>query len=237
MMAKSSKGIYKRGNYYWISYKGSNGNIVRESTRTTKQREAEAILTSRKHSVLEKQEPAIKKIVNVTFKELVNECHEAFAIKKSYSVDKHILEQLSREFGNLTLNDFNVDLVERFQVKIIKTGLESLNTRGIKNGAKPCKPATANKLISVIKRAFSKAYKSCYCTEEKLKEIRSVKLLKADNARTNYLSLDQIQRMIEACDVTNDTKYLKPIIIFALNTGCRKNEIFTLKWNDVDLTH
>lgn len=237
-MAKSSKGIYKRGNYYWLSYKDSSGKIVRESSGATKLRDAEAILTERKHVVLEKKEPAVKKIKNVTYKELIKECHETFAIKKSYSVDKHVLDQLSREFGNLMLTDFSADMIESFQVKITTRGLDSFTTRGKKDGARPCTPATANKLVGVLKRTFTKAYKAKYCSEEKYKEVRSVKLLSVDKyARKNYLNHEQYREILTACDASNDTKYLKPLIIFAVNTGCRKSEILSLKWSDVDLNH
>ena len=75
-MAGNNKGIYKRGRYYWICYAGVDGKVHRESARTTKSREAEAILTSRRNAVLEGKEPAIKKISNPYFYEVVEKYRE-----------------------------------------------------------------------------------------------------------------------------------------------------------------
>ena len=43
------------------------------------------------------------------------------------------------------------------------------------------------------------------------------------------LNREEIRRLIDA-----SSGYLRGMIILALNTGMRKNEIFSLKWNDVD---
>lgn len=66
--------------------------------------------------------------------------------------------------------------------------------------------------------------------EEILKRIRKVKLLPENNRRLRYLSIEESQRLVDSCD-----NHLRPIVITALNTGMRKDEILGLKWDNVDL--
>ena len=39
-----AKGLFKRGNVWWIRYAGIDGRIVRESSASTRFRDAEALL-------------------------------------------------------------------------------------------------------------------------------------------------------------------------------------------------
>jgi len=236
-MAGNNKGIYRRGKIYWICYAGLDGKIHRESARTTKSREAEAILTSRRNAVLEGKEPAIKKISNPYFYEVVEKYREIFALQKSYRFKKYLLNQLVNEFGNLKLTDFTVDLVERFVAKMQTEGLKSASPRVVFGKKKTLKPASVNRLLAALRHVFTKAYDWDMCSDETLKRIRKVKLLKENNQRTEFLSIDQCNDLLNACHSTKDTRYLKPIISFALNTGCRKEEILGLKWEDVDMVH
>jgi hypothetical protein len=66
-----AKGIYKRGNVYWIRYAGLDGRIVRESSHSSKLKEAGDLLIGRRNEIKEGKEPEIKKrIVNHTFNEI-----------------------------------------------------------------------------------------------------------------------------------------------------------------------
>jgi len=56
-----------------------------------------------------------------------------------------------------------------------------------------------------------------------------VKLLHERNARLRYLNEKEIRRLHDAC-----AEHLKPIVIVALNTGMRKEEILSLKWKDLN---
>ena len=58
----ATKGLYKRGNIYWIRYAGLDGRTIRESTGSEKFRDAEALLLKRKQAIKEGKEPEVVKI-------------------------------------------------------------------------------------------------------------------------------------------------------------------------------
>ena len=69
----ASKGLYKRGNVWWIRYAGVDGRTRKETTRTTNHREALTLLIKRRQSVLEGKEPEVKRIKSYCFFELKEE--------------------------------------------------------------------------------------------------------------------------------------------------------------------
>jgi integrase len=77
---------------------------------------------------------------------------------------------------------------------------------------------------------FGKALDWELVTEETVKRVRKVKLLKGENKRLRYLSEEEAE-----CLLSNFDKHLRPIVITALHTGMRRGEIFGLTWNGVDL--
>ena len=55
-MAKT-KGLYKRGNIWWIRYTGPDGKKRFESSMSSSQRDAEALLITRKKDVMQGKDP------------------------------------------------------------------------------------------------------------------------------------------------------------------------------------
>lgn len=94
----------------------------------------------------------------------------------------------------------------------------------------PNKPSTINRLLATVKHMFHKGYQWEMCSEETLKRARQVKLLEENNRRLRYLSREECAVLVSQC------KGAKNIIMTALNTGMRKGEILSLKWDNVDLT-
>jgi integrase len=212
-----AKGIYKRGNVYWIRYAGLDGRICRESSGSLRFRDAEALLIKRKQAIKEGKQPEIKKIGNHTFRELEAEYLKWIERQRSYKSKQGFIKQLIRAFGNIPLRRFNTMLIEQYQTERMQKGN---------------KPATINRHIATLKHMFTKAVEWDMVEEEVLKRIRRVRLLEENNRRLRYLSKEECQELINACDT-----HLKPIVITALNTGMRKGEVLNLKWNQVDLKH
>ena len=80
---------------------------------------------------------------------------------------------------------------------------------------------------------FSKALEWNYIRETMLNEIRRVKQYRLNNQRLRYLeTAEECERLIAAC-----AEHLKPIVIIALNTGMRKEDILALRWSNVDMVN
>ena len=86
--------------------------------------------------------------------------------------------------------------------------------------------ATVNREIACLKHIFTKAIEWGIVQKNPGKK---VKLLRERNTRLRYLDEKEIKTLHDAC-----TEHLKPIVIVALNTGMRKEEILSLRWKDVD---
>ncbi len=212
-----AKGLYKRGNVYWVRYAGLDGRVIRESSGSSKFREAEALLIKRRQSIKEGKQPEIKKIANYTFKELAGEYLQWAERQRCFRTKKGYILQLVEAFGHIPLRRFTTLLIEQYQT-------------GRLNGGN--KPATVNRLLATLRHMFTKAVEWDMVEEETLKRIRKVKLLQENNRRLRFLAKEEIQELLAHSD-----SHLKPIVVMALNTGCRKSEILNLQWDQVDLKH
>jgi len=213
-----AKGIYKRGNVHWIRYAGLDGRTVYESTGSDKFRVAETLLIQRRQSIKEGKQPEVKKIANHTFKELSeNYIQWITGRQNSAKIKGYIIGQLVSTFGSLPLRRFNTAITEQVQTDFIN--------RGLKN-------SSINKVLNVLKHMFSKAVEWDMIEAETLKKIRKVKLLRDDSKRLRYLSREEAQALVNTCNGNT-----KAIVTTALNTGMRKGEILSLKWDNVDMKH
>jgi integrase len=212
-----TKGIYKRGNIYWIRYAGLDGKMLYESSCSSKFRDAETLLIKRKQTVKEGKQPEIKKIAHHSFKELAVEYSKWAERQRSFNSKRRLILQVVGVFGNLPLRNFSTKLIEQYQTEKLQIGN---------------RPATVNRHLALIKHMFTKAVEWDMVEDEALKRVRRVKLLQENNRRLRFLSKEECRELINAC-----SPEIKPIVITALNTGMRKGEILGLKWDNVDLKH
>jgi integrase len=219
--AHQKTGLYLRGNVYWMSFTYNN-QPYRKSTgardKTIAQKiydmlQAKITLGRWHPETIEKEEPQ-----EYNFKELAEKyLNWCSGRQKSYEVKRYVINTLLKTYADYMLNDFCNQTIEQLQTDYL---------------SKDYKPASINKITAILKHMFTKAYDWEMITDNTLRKIRKVKSVKGENKRLRYLSLDECQTLINACD-----PHLKPIVITALNTGMRKGEILNLKWNNVDLRH
>lgn len=129
---------------------------------------------------------------------------------------KHHLEFWRGKLGAHTLANLT-------PVSIADT-LDGLLERGVA-------PPTTNRYLA----SLSVVLELC-CRELEWMEtnpVRRVKRQKENPGRLRYLSLDEKDRLLAACQESKDSR-LYPLVLFAMFTGARKGELLGLRWADVD---
>ena len=230
--AKNSRGIYRRGNVWWITYSGPEGKQHFESAGTTLKTEAEYILTCRKKEVAEGNSPLAvsRKAKQTTFNELADRYADFVKGQKAFITKKAMIAEMKLEFGDLKLNSLTLEKVERWQARL------SSEPRKNRKAGEDVRPslsvASINRRLACLKHMLTKAAEWDLISRDTLGRLRRVKLGKENNRRTRFLSLEECKALVDAA-----APHLKPVLIFALNTGCRKGEILGLTWDRVDLKH
>jgi len=86
--------------------------------------------------------------------------------------------------------------------------------------------ATVNRALEVVRRILNVAHQDWRW----LKGVPKIRMLKEPRRRVRFLRREEADRLLEALPT-----HMKPIVEFALATGCRAGEILGLEWSRVDL--
>lgn len=99
-------------------------------------------------------------------------------------------------------------------------------------------PSTLNRETTVLKHMMRRAVVWEYLSRNPFLDsqggvLSGLKALREPTGRTRFLSLDEIDRLLAACEAS-ESVYLKPFAIVAMNTGMRRNEILSLTRKSID---
>ena len=222
--------IRKRGNSWQIDVliptgrRDEDGREIKERYRRTysKKKEAQAEHDKIRTLVREKRFLDVKKDYKTTLGELVkkyveNHKHQAsFESLKSYS-----LENFKVHFGERTY----LSQVRYLDLETYRNHLKQKATRhkGVRADA------SVNREIATIRHLFSKAVEWEMIDQNPFEQGKSL-LLKASNQRIRYLTEEEIDRLLEEC---KSAKHLYRVVICAINTGMRRGEILSLRWEQI----
>jgi integrase len=92
--------------------------------------------------------------------------------------------------------------------------------------------ATVVRYLAVLSHAFTIAVREWqWCADN---PVRKITKPKEPRGRVRFLSEDERQRLLGACQISRNSS-LYTIVILALSTGARRGELLSLHWSDVDL--
>ena len=204
--------VYKKGDNYFIDYY-LNGRRKRELIGIDRKL-AEVVLAKRKVQIAEGRFLDIKKKMPAKLYEIFDDFLEySRNCKKSYKRDLILTEHLKKFFDNMVLSEVTPGLIEKYRTK-------RLTGDNVRN-------STVNRETAFLKAAFNLAIRNGKSADN---PVRFFKKLKEPDGRLRFLSHDEMNMLLNACK-----KYFRPVVVCALLTGMRRNEILNLEWKDVDM--
>jgi len=93
-------------------------------------------------------------------------------------------------------------------------------------------PSSVNRYLSALSPVLSACVKEWGWLDSNPSE--RVTKGQESRGRARFLSNDERNALLEACDLATDTPELKIIVLLAITTGARRGEIAGLTWRDVD---
>jgi len=216
-MARATRGLYKRGNVWWMTYRDALGKQRFESCRTCSKADADKRLIERRKEAMEGVAPTAP-IKPVGLDELVERYLTFVAHQRGLRTKRLHAQHLKRLLGNPPIHTLTVELLDRYR--------ETRRGEGVG-------PATINREMATLKHAMSKAVEWKMVRKAIREELVGIRKFAEPDGRLRYLSgEEEAETLLAHCPGV-----VRPIVLTALHTGMRKSEVLGLTWDSVDLKH
>ena len=133
------------------------------------------------------------------------------ARQRSVKIHEQRVRTLIEYFRSYQLKRISYFTIEHYKKKRLQDGVSK---------------ETVNKELTILKSIFNRAKEFGFFSGD-LPKIEKFKDTQKEGVR--YLTEEEARRLINACP-----EWFRPVVIFALNTGLRAGEIFSLTWDMVD---
>lgn len=217
--------VYKRGGIWWVDYTYLGQRIRKPVSK--KKSDALSYDAQVKTDIVHMRHP-LPKNEKRKFSELavdytrLHACH-----KKSYETDKSLLKTLVDYFGKYTIADIAINaagFIDHYKTHRLHARVR----KGHKYPqGKPISKSTINRELALLRHMMSKAVEWSHISANPL---AGRNMMFPEKPKERILTIEELRCMIMLAG-----EPLKTQLIIALNTGMRKNEIFKLKWESVNL--
>ncbi len=203
---------------------------VCESTNTANKKLAKLIHSKRQLEIAEGKWFDRPTGENKTIGDLLDKYIKEYAIPNkapnTVRTDKSMINEIKAYFGDRKLKEVTPNLIACYKSFCRDKGLS---------------PASINHRRGLLRHAFNLAVREWEWVGEN--PVERVTPEKVRNARDRWLTIEEEKRLIVNCvlyptikgNETESHYWLQEIVIFALNTGMRQDELLSLEWPNVDL--
>ena len=207
--------VRPRGSSSWlVDFYAPNGKRYRETLQLANRAEAERELKKRAGDLAHGQ-PLFANADKVTFDDLAKDFIRDYEVngRRSVGKAKKSVERLTEFFGgwravNITTQD-------------VRTYVATRQRAAAANGS-------VNRELAALRRAFRLAVKARVLSHD---HVPDIPMLKEAPPRAGFFEPKQFQALLRHL-----RPEVKPVALFAYETGWRLREIITLEWRQVDLT-
>lgn len=244
--------VYQKDGKWYFEAMIRGKRYHRAVSEANTKKEAEMYFCAFKTDLLRGRLDMVENIGIMPFKKLANKYIEySKANHRSWQTNVAKAEKFKERWGNKQIKDISPMDIEKYRSERKKDIVAQAKiVDGKKVPTKYVSATTINRDVEVLRKMFSIAVDNGWLIKN---PCASIKKLRQENKLERYLGLDEEQRLYMACDgnfdfITDEEKrkktqsfyknhfsYMKQIIICALHTGMRKEEILGLQWRCVDL--
>ena len=193
--------------------------------------------------VLNGKDPALEKIETRKIMNFADLCDlyilEGTSHKKSSTIlnDKSRIEcHLKPLIGHLPIKAINASVVDKLKLDIINGKTAKTSTTSKKRGLSIIKggQSIAKRTLEMLSAIMEFAITRNYINSNPVKQVKKPKT----NKREVFLTIDDIKKLGKALNAAQEIQLCNTTAINAIKlltlTGCRKDEILSLKWSYID---
>lgn len=223
MGLKSKEGLYirKDSKFLWMSFT-ANGKHYNRSTGTPDRVLAKKILAKTLTLITEGKWFNIDQSARHTFDEMIERFiseHAPTVSKNTQASYGYSRQHLDPFFAGMTLAEIESDKVSEYRTLRRKQG---------------SKPATRNREVAMLSKAFSLAMKTWKWT--KTNPCQQVPMEPENNDKTGQALPEKIEKkVLKECAKHLDGQ-LSDMVIIAIHSGCRRREIAMLRYEHINLS-
>jgi len=212
------KFIDKHGKARWLAdYRDASGKRIRVITGTTKA-SAQEFYAKKKTEVFDEKHFGLKKQPGkLLLEDVAREYLDYLKLNSSPGWarnQEYTLEMFKVRFNGKSLDQITPSEIEKFKADRSKEGV---------------KPLTINKNLACLRGLVNYAKKMKKFAGDNF--VAKDSFFKVEEPPPRYLREDEMRRLLPNCT----TPYLKAIVELAINTGMRRGEILSLRWESIDL--
>jgi integrase len=202
--------VFKNKDGKWCFDVTCNGRRVRQIVGLSRPETEQAMLN--KLADLKRDKFGIMKPrENIFFEEFAAEYMELYASqKRSWVRDRSAIKHFNEFFKGKLLSMITPEIIERYKAARKDAGAN---------------PTTVNRELATLKTIFNIAILWGKIDFSPAKQIRRFQV---NNIREKILSDEDMRRLVDVAEPR-----IKPVLIIALSTGMRRNEILGLKWQNI----
>jgi integrase len=212
---RGAGGVYRRGKTWWVHYSRA-GELVRESSKSTKREDAVRLLTERQAEAPLHSAPA----GTITFEGAFAMLEADYELRGRRS-GKRVTQartRLGKCFAGERLDEITSERLDDYAMRRRKGKAEG------EDEEPKAAPATIRYELAVLRRAMRLAQQ-----KGRLRFMPAFPTLQVDNARAGFFEAADLERVIAKLQPD-----VQPVVRFLALTGWRLQEALSLEWRQVD---
>lgn len=137
---------------------------------------------------------------------------------------KELLKHFRAFFGKIKLREITYGHLLTYREKRFKVQTQYRRQRTV---------SSWNREAAVLRRIFNIACQQGWLIKNPFHCGDPLIIVSAERRREKILTIEEETRLLEACGSHPYRAHLKPLLIFLIDTGCRKGETLKLRWRNV----